>query len=133
MITEAVEQDAEAIVAVELGVAPQLGGQDPRRFAVVEDGALKAQEASVDAGRPTSTPSSATTAADKFMLTNIEGNSIGATKPNATTPGPTTPSTSPSASGNQYVLTADAGVNLAAHVNHRWASPASSARWATIR
>ena len=70
----------------------------------------------MDAGRPTSTPSAA---ASKFVLTNIEGNSMGTTKPDATTPGSTMPSATANASGKQYALTADAGVNLAAHLNHQ--------------
>ena len=81
-------------------------------------GCLKAQDASMDAGRPTSTPSG-TAAAAKFVLTNIEGNSMGTTKPDATTPGSTMPSATSNASGKQYALTADAGVNLAAHLNHQ--------------
>ena len=86
-------------------------------------GCLKAQDASMDASRPTSTPSSGPAAAAKYVLTNIEGNP--STKPDATTPGSTTPSATSNASGKQYALTADAGVNLAAHVNHQCVSPAS--------
>ena len=80
-------------------------------------GCLKARDASMDAGSPTTT-ASGTAAAGKFVLTNIEGDSMGTTKPDATTPGTTTPSATSNAS-KQYALTADAGVNLAAHVNHK--------------
>ena len=73
----------------------------------------------MDAARPTSTPSSGSAAAAKYVLTNVEGNPMGTTKPDATTPGSTTPSATSNASGKQYALTADAGVNLAAHVNHQ--------------
>ena len=81
-------------------------------------GCLKAQDASMDAGRATGAPASGTAAAGKFVLTAVEGNSMGTSKPDATTPGSTTPSAS-NAGGKQYALTADAGVNLAAHVNHQ--------------
>jgi hypothetical protein len=81
-------------------------------------GCLKAQDASMDAGRPASAPSSGTAAAGKFVLTTVEGNSMATSKPDATTPGSTMPSAS-NAGGKQYALTAGAGVNLAAHVNHQ--------------
>jgi hypothetical protein len=81
-------------------------------------GCLKAQDASMDAGRATSAPSAATAAAGKFVLTTVDGNSMGTSKPDSTTPGSTTPGAS-NAGGKQYALTADAGVNLAAHVNHQ--------------
>jgi hypothetical protein len=81
-------------------------------------GCLKAQDASMDAGRPTSAPSSGAAAAGKFVLTTVEGNSMGTSKPDATKPGSTMPGAS-SAGGKQYALTAGAGVNLAAHVNHQ--------------
>ena len=80
-------------------------------------GCLKSQDSSTDAARPASTPSSGPAA--KFVLTNIEGPSTGTTKPDATTPSATTPNSTSNVSGKQYALTADAGVNLAAHVNHQ--------------
>ena len=80
-------------------------------------GCVKAADASTDAGRPT-TSAAGTAATGKFVLTNIEGDTMATTKPEATTPGTTTPSGTSNA-GKQYALTADAGVNLAAHVNHK--------------
>jgi len=81
-------------------------------------GCLKAQDASMDASRPAGAPSSGAATAAKFVLTNVEGTSMGTTKPEAA-PGSTMPSATSNAGAKQYALTADAGVNLAAHVNHQ--------------
>ena len=104
---------------------PQTPTPSPSTSARADDktitltGCLKAQDASMDAARPAGTPSSAPATSAKFVLTNVEGTSMGTTKPDATTPGSTMPSATSSASAKQYALTADAGVNLAAHVNHQ--------------
>ena len=87
----------------------------------------------MDAGRPASTPSSATTAADKFMLTQYRRQFDRSDQAKRHDARPDDAEHQPERQRQQYVLTADAGVNLAAHVNHRCALPASSARWATIR
>jgi hypothetical protein len=71
-------------------------------------GCLKAQDA--DPGRPNST-ASGTATASKFVLTNVQGDSMAMVKPGATTPGTKT--------RTAIALTADAGVDLAAHVNHQ--------------
>lgn len=80
-------------------------------------GCLKAQDASMDAGRPAGA-TSGTAAGGKFVLTNIQGDSKDATKPSSPAPGATSPGATSNA-GKQYLLTADAGVNLAAHLNHQ--------------
>ena len=74
-------------------------------------GCLKAEAA--DPGRPSSTaPESAT--GSRFVLTNVQGDAMGMTKPGAGQESKTA-----SAVGTQWVLTAAAGVNLAAHLNHQ--------------
>ena len=75
-------------------------------------GCLKPQAA--DNGRPGSAaPEGATSS--KFVLTNVQGDVPGMTKPGASSQGTKTAG----ALGTQWVVTADAGVNLAAHLNHQ--------------
>jgi len=79
-------------------------------------GCLKAGDAATaDGATSRGTASGAT-----FRLTNVVDDATSTNRPSAATPGAATPgamSTSPA--GKQYVLTADSGVNLSAHVNHQ--------------
>jgi hypothetical protein len=79
-------------------------------------GCLKAGDAATADG-PTSrgTASGAT-----FKLTNVVEDATSTNRPSASTPGAATPGAmSTSSAGKQYMLTADSGVNLSAHVNHQ--------------
>lgn len=79
-------------------------------------GCLKAGDATTADDRSSRGTASGAT----FKLTNVVDDATGTDRPSAATPGAATPgamSTSPA--GKQYVLTADTGVNLAAHVNHQ--------------
>lgn len=90
-------------------------------------GCLKAWDASMSGpSTATSTPgaasgSSAPAMAGKFVLTNVQTDAAGtsgtAAKPETGAAGATTGDTKDS--GKQYVLTADSGVNLQAHLNHQ--------------
>jgi hypothetical protein len=89
-------------------------------------GCLKSADGAADSSRTTpGTPSGAASAtATKFVLTDIETDSMGSspsTTPSTTgtTPGTTGTTMSKANAGKQYTLTADAGVNLAAHLNHK--------------
>lgn len=82
-------------------------------------GCLKPHDTAMGAGRPTSPPSAGTAADGTFVLTNVQGDSMGTSKPDTTTTGSTMPSASSKSSDKQYTLIGDAGVNLAAHVNHQ--------------
>ena len=79
-------------------------------------GCLKAGDVSTADGRTSRGTASGAT----FKLTNVVEDATSTNRPSASTPGTATPgamSTSPA--GKQYVLTADSGVNLSAHVNHQ--------------
>jgi hypothetical protein len=88
-------------------------------------GCLKAWDATTNspatgAATPGATTGAGTAAAAKFVLTNVQADTMtssgGSTaKPESTTPG----AAGASAETKQYVLTADSGVNLAAHLNHQ--------------
>jgi hypothetical protein len=81
-------------------------------------GCLKAWDAATNApatGTPTTPGTTAGAPASRFVLTNVQPDTM-ARSESATTPG----ASSATAMGpKQYVLTADAGVNLAAHLNHQ--------------
>jgi hypothetical protein len=84
---------------------------DDKTLTVV--GCLKAWDATTGA------PATGTTAgapASRFVLTNVEPDSKDAT---ATTPSTSGTTGKTSMGTKQYVLTADTGVNLAAHLNHK--------------
>lgn len=75
-------------------------------------GCLKAYDSA--AGAPSATTPSAGSTAGKFMLTNVEKDATART--------PSTPpaaTTATSETGGHYVLIADSGVNLSAHLNHK--------------
>ena len=82
-------------------------------------GCLKSGDSSTDGGRSTpGTPSGATSStASKFILTDIEGDSMGSGT--AGSPGTAGRTGTTSTSGKQYTLKADSGVNLSAHLNHK--------------
>ncbi|MGE4085843.1 MAG: hypothetical protein AB7H93_22870 [Vicinamibacterales bacterium] len=110
---------------------PQTPSPSPSTPARTDDktitvtGCLKAWDASMDTGRGGSTTPPATTAANRFVLSNVTADMSGTAKPATGTATPGRPS--PEAGGHsmgarddtQYVLTADSGVNLSAHLNHQ--------------
>ena len=89
-------------------------------------GCLKPADASQTAPAPSASPST-TAPASRFMLTNVEpdgGTPGSSSSASAAKPAKPAPEDSPAAgtmsgAGKQYVLVPDAGVNLAAHLNHK--------------
>jgi hypothetical protein len=90
---------------------------DDKTLTVV--GCLKAWDATTGApatGTATTPGTTAGAPASRFVLTNVEPDSKDAT---ATTPSTSGTTGKTSMGTKQYVLTADTGVNLAAHLNHK--------------
>jgi hypothetical protein len=97
--------------------APAAARTDEKTITV--SGCLKAWDAAANApatGTPTTPGTTAGAPASRFVLTNVQPDTMAPRTETATTPG----ASSTTAMGpKQYVLTADAGVNLAAHLNHQ--------------
>jgi hypothetical protein len=80
-------------------------------------GCIKAWDAAAGApatGTPTPSATTAGAPPNRFVLTNIEPNPM-----NAPSEGAPARAGGAGTMGKQYVLTADTGVNLAAHLNHK--------------
>jgi hypothetical protein len=113
--------------------APQTPRPSPTTPARTDDrtmtvtGCLKPADASQTAPAPSASPSTSAPAS-RFLLTNVEadgGSPGGSSSASAAKPSKPAPEDSPAAgtmsgaAGKQYVLVPDAGVNLAAHLNHK--------------
>ena len=111
--------------------APQTPRPSPNTPARTDDktmtvtGCLKPADASQTAPAPSATPST-TAPASRFMLTNVEadtgsaaGGSTSTAKPSRPAPEESPAAGTMTSAGNRYILMPDAGVNLAAHVNHK--------------
>lgn len=101
--------------------APRPSPSTPSRTdekAITVTGCLKAWDATTGAAAATPAPADtvAGAPAGRFVLTNVEPDVIDGASEAAPTSGAAARSTTES---KQYVLTADAGVNLAAHLNHK--------------